>query len=961
MTRVVFFLLSLSIGLSLKAQNSCTVTGVVSDNLTGELLFTATVYDPSSQKGVTTDIDGKFSIVLPYGTQTLEISLVGYEKMTKTIELNTPTYNLNIKLESVTLAEAKVTSSFITDERTTPYSVTTIAPKKIQEELASQDLPMILNSTPGVYATQQGGGDGDARITIRGFNQRNVAVMIDGVPVNDMENGWVYWSNWFGLDMATRSIQLQRGLGASKIAIPSIGGTMNIITTSLDSKAGGKIKQEIGTAGFMRTSFSLSTGRNEKGWGTTAAFSYKRGNGWVDKTFTEGYFYFLKVEKKHKNHLFSLSAFGAPQKHAQRSYKKNISFYDADYAASLGIDTTGALNRGVQFNEHWGYLYRTTTGASDTGSVVRQTIYEKLNYFHKPQITLKDFWAVNEKLSISTLAYLSIGKGGGTSVGTTSSSSLSVQTDYTASGQINFQRMYDANRYSPFSIDPVYSVTEHKSSKILRSSINNHRWIGVLSTFNYRHNDNWTYSGGLDFRDYKGEHYRTVYDLLGGDYAIDNMDLNASSKVRRLGDKIGYCNDGLVRWAGMFGQAEFKKGVWSGFLNLSVAGSGYKRINYFQKKTLEIDGNEFNRAIGYGDVAYYNGNDIFIASTGSTVTTNGDTTFIDNVGTVNDGYILGVQNSYTIDSKEAIYDQTNWKWLPGFTFKTGASYQINEFNNIYVNTGYLSRTPRFANVIDNNNNFYLNIQNEKIMAFELGYGAHYEKLAVNLNGYYTYWMNRPLDFSPQITIDDVNYTLNVLGINALHTGVELDVAYTPFDKLTLEGSVSLGNWTWQSGQDSSTVLDENGNPLMVSANTPYVIDFDAKGVHVGDAAQTQFAGIIRYEFARGAYIKTRVVHFANQYANFDPFDLTGDNKRRESWKMPSYTMSEIHLGYQFKLDKIRLDLRGSILNLFDITYLTDATNNDNYILNPSSDFDAKSAGVFYGQGRRYNLSLNITF
>ena len=75
-------------------------------------------------------------------------------------------------------------------------------------------MPTLLNSTPGVYTTQQGGGDGDVRINIRGFSQRNVvAVMIDGIPMNDMENGWVYWSNWFGLDAITASMQVQRGLG----------------------------------------------------------------------------------------------------------------------------------------------------------------------------------------------------------------------------------------------------------------------------------------------------------------------------------------------------------------------------------------------------------------------------------------------------------------------------------------------------------------------------------------------------------------------------------------------------------------------------------------------------------------------------------------------------------------------------------------------------------------------------
>ena len=971
MLRKIIFLLIAALPSFAFSQQMGTVKGVIKDGLTGEALFTVNVYHAATSKGTTTDFDGRYSLSVPYGSQTISFSLVGYDAIEKKIEINKPVTVLTIELSSMTLKEVTVTSSFITDERSTPYSITTIQPKKIAEELASQDLPMILNSTPGVYATQQGGGDGDARITIRGFNQRNVAVMVDGVPVNDMENGWVYWSNWFGLDMSTRSIQMQRGLGASKIAIPSIGGTMNIITKGLDSYKGGSVKQEVGTGGFLRTSFALSTGRNEKGWGATAAFSYKRGNGWVENAFSEGYFYFLKIEKQYKKHLLSFSGFGAPQKHAQRSFKKGIEFYDSEYAAKLGIDTAGAKNHGLQFNEHWGYLDRGVTSFSDTGTI-KSVIYERLNYFHKPQITLKDFWSVNDKLSISTLAYLSIGNGGGTSAGTTTSSSLSTQTDYTPGGQIDFQKFYNTNKYGAFSIDALYSLTEHKSSRIIRSSINNHRWVGMLSTFNYKMNEEFTFSGGLDFRDYVGQHYRQVYDLLGGDYAIDNLNKNAATDVRRVGDKIGYNYDGLVRWAGMFGQAEYKKNVWSAFMNVSGATSGYKRIDYFRKKTLTLGGVEYAEALGYGDQVFYNGSSMITAFEGAGVTTNGDTTFVNNSGTVNDGFIVGATSPYTLESKEASYTQTKWKWLPGFTIKGGANYMLNEFNNIYVNAGFLSRTPRFSNVIDNTNQFFQSYQNEslsakdlmklneKISALEIGYGAKYEKLAVNVNAYYTFWKNRPLDFAPTITIDDQIYSLNITGINALHKGIELDFAYMPFQKLTVEGSVSLGDWTWESGQ-SAYLLDENNQYLIDDNNDTVKVDFDATNVHVGDAAQTQFAGIIRYEFAPDAYIKARFVHFSNQYANFDPFDLAGANKGRESWKMPAYGMTELHAGYRFKLDKIRIDVRGSIINLFDVVFLTDAQNNDSFLPNPSTNFDANSASVFFGQGRRYNISLQINF
>ena len=138
-------------------------------------------------------------------------------------------------------------------DETTPVAYTTVDKKEMEIRLGSQDIPMILNTTPSVYATQQGGGAGDARINVRGFNQRNVAVMINGVPQNDMENGWVYWSNWDGVGDATSSIQMQRGLSAVNLATPSIGGTMNIITDPAAHEKGGKFKQEVGEGGFLKT------------------------------------------------------------------------------------------------------------------------------------------------------------------------------------------------------------------------------------------------------------------------------------------------------------------------------------------------------------------------------------------------------------------------------------------------------------------------------------------------------------------------------------------------------------------------------------------------------------------------------------------------------------------------------------------------------------------------------------
>ena len=182
--------------------------------------------------------------------------------------------------------------------------------------------------------------------------------MIDGVPVNDMENGAVYWSNWFGLDAITSQMQVQRGLGATKIAMPSIGGTINILTKGIGNKKGGSFKQEYGTGNFLRSTFAYNSGMNTKGWGFTFSGSYKQADGLVYGTPSQGLFGYGKVSKKIKNHLITLSAFAAPQRHGQRSFNQGIQYFDAEKARELGVQIDSSqflFNKGIRFNQHWGY------------------------------------------------------------------------------------------------------------------------------------------------------------------------------------------------------------------------------------------------------------------------------------------------------------------------------------------------------------------------------------------------------------------------------------------------------------------------------------------------------------------------------------------------------------------------------------------------------------------------------
>lgn len=878
------------------------ITGKITDATTKEVLIGANVV--VGVKGISTDIEGNYLIKLSEGKHTVVVSYVGYETLEQDIEIKSgETLTLDVELKGDLTFDVVTKTADIAIDRKTPISFSNVETKQIAEELASQDLPMILNSTPGTYATQSGGGDGDARITIRGFNQRNVAVMLDGVPVNDMENGWVYWSNWFGLDLVTNTMQVQRGLGASKLAIPSVGGTINILTKGIDSKPGIRVKQEVGTGNFTRTTLGLNSGRLKNGWGISAAGSYKKGNGWVEQTFTEGFFYYLRIDKTFDNHIISFSGFGAPQSHGQRPFRDAMGIYSAEFARENGVPqssidslslTNFAVDAGRQFNEHWGTLNG-------------EQINTRQNFYHKPQYSLRHTWDINEKMYLSNVAYLSVGNGGG--VGPLSTFPKD------SSGYVDLQKVYETNNtVSIFNPD-------QRSTNILRASMNNHFWYGLLTNFNYQINDFFTFSGGVDVRYYEGDHYRIVYDLVGGEYFNSQGNSRIDESTARLveGDKYQYDNTGFVQWGGTFGLLEYSYEKWSAFLNLSAARVGYALEDYMKPKVINLA--DTTMYVAHGDEVTHN------------------------------------DQTYTINSPEAQNQRIDWVYVPSFTFKTGASYKINDKHSVFANTGYLSRPTRYTNMIRDNRfnslpvTLFSDSKNEIIWAVEGGYKFRSQNFSANINGYYTNWLNKPLDRSPTVLSDPSDpeserIPVNINGVAALHKGVEFDFAYKFNRQLEVQGLASFGDWIWNSAAN-----------VFLPDGTNY--EFDARGVHVGDAAQTQIGGMVRYSPIKGLYIKVRGTYFGRNYADFTPESLRGATAQRESWLMPDYFLMDFHSGYNFKFKGVRMSARFNVLNLLDAFYISDARNNDGFV-QTYNDFDAKSASVYFGMGRRWNASLNFT-
>jgi outer membrane cobalamin receptor len=384
--------------------------------------------------------------------------------------------------------------------------------------------------------------------------------MINGVPVNDMENGAVYWSNWAGLSDVTSAMQVQRGLGSSKLAIASVGGTINILTKSADKKREGNVMFGLGNAGYNKLLFSYNTGKGTTGWSSSFLMSRTAGSMYADGTEFEGYNYYWALGYQKGKHDFQFTITGAPQWHNQRSFSPTINNY-------LKYGKDGEPNR--KYNENWGYLN------GEEYSYTR-------NYYHKPVMSLNWDYKITDATKLSTVVYASFGRGGGTgTVGSTSA----IEAYRLADGSINFDRIYQFNK------------ANNSAALARRSSINSHNWIGAISSLNHKLNDNLNFTVGVDGRYYKGLHYRVMSDFLGATSYKDNTDINNPNRIitdaydaspnwnpfggKTDETKIMYNNDGIVNWLGGFGQLEYSIGGLSAFAQGSISNQGFQRVDYF--------------------------------------------------------------------------------------------------------------------------------------------------------------------------------------------------------------------------------------------------------------------------------------------------------------------------------------------------------------------------------------------
>jgi len=568
MKKITFYLVASFLFLSAASFAQGTVSGTVTDADLGGPLSGANVIEDGTTNGAISDFDGNFTLNVSSNSGTVSISYLGYTSKSVSFTLSNGSVNLgNITLvvDADSLEEVVIIGTGVIDmaaDRKTPVAVSTITASEIQSKVVGNtEITEAIKNTPSAFIYGDN-GFGDSQLFLRGFDQRNIGVLVNGQPVNGMEDGRIYWSNWAGIADLANVVQVQRGLGSSKLAISSVGGTMNIVMKTTERERGGFVRFLGANDSYFKGTASYDSGLSDSGWAFSVLVDYWQAHRkWSKGTFGEGQNYFFSVGyKPNDQHSLNFLLTGAPQMHGQKwsQSKERIEF-------------------DPKANQHWGY---TADGIES----------ERTNFYHKPILNINWDWDMSEDSGLSTVLYASMGRGGGS--GDLGDGRVRTEGIGPLSGQLDYPGIEAQNGGDPDGIGNsgdyfILDEGEEEGNYARRASMNNHVWYGLITNFNHDFSDRFSVNVGADVRFYTGTHFRQLNELYGlngweedGSVITNVYSINPWKTLFDFAeeeDRIAYDYSENINYQGGFGQVEYSDGKFSIFAQGSYSNQSYER------------------------------------------------------------------------------------------------------------------------------------------------------------------------------------------------------------------------------------------------------------------------------------------------------------------------------------------------------------------------------------------------
>lgn len=566
--------LKLLIGLIIFSNNifaQFIISGRVLDQDTKTPIQSVNIQFDNQSKGSITSENGEFQIESKSSKANIIFTSIGYKA--KNISLNSKNDFINLgtillQAQPYSLDEITINAG-LKNEEELPVSISSLSAKSIESKVGDQPLPMVMSSIPGIFSIRDGGGSGDSKLSIRGFQQESVSLLLNGIPINGEENGLVYWSNWLGLSSAAAEIQIQKGPGLANASVNSIGGSINIITRNTKKEKSGSVNFNISSYGNINTGIALNSGELNNGWNTSLMFSFGNGPGYVDATYVKSWSYFFTANKKiNEKHNITITLMGAPQSHGQRTLK---------------LSNEDVKLNGLKFNKDWGSFNGEKKNASQ-------------NFYHKPFFSVNHDFKINGKNKLSSSAYFSYGTGGGRwSESFNYAPSIFSYRDYAE--QIDWESIYENNATH----NDTYTLAngenvEGYSINVQTNFLASHIQTGLMTNFEHKFSDKLVFLSGLHYRYFNSYVREEIDDLMGGnffieDYAWSLAGVAGRNQIKTVGDIIHVDNSTIINFANAYAQLVYNTNKINTFVSANVNNNWYQRddrFNYIENTKSEV-------------------------------------------------------------------------------------------------------------------------------------------------------------------------------------------------------------------------------------------------------------------------------------------------------------------------------------------------------------------------------------
>ncbi len=793
MRKPLTLLLLLLLGIQVFAQEQ-RLQGRLVDAVTGNPVSGALV--TGNDQVATTDKDGNFVLVFP-GPGSIDLTITAETY---------PVKRMNVMLPQSTALLISMRSGSVPVE-TAGLSDVTISSLDMENDQQGQYISGLLHATGDIFISTAGYTLGAAYFRIRGYDAENTAVYMNGILVNDPENGRPTWSEWGGLNDATRNKEVVNGLSQAGFSYGDLGGTTNIITRASQFSKQQKFSYSLTNRAYrQRLMYTASTGLMKNNWAFAVSLSRRWAEeGYVEGTFYDNWAYFLAAEKKFSTaHSLAITLYASPTRRGMQGGATQEA-YD--------------LTDNSYYNPNWGYQDGEKRNA-------------RVRNAHEPMIILNDYLNFGQHTRLTQSLGVSFGKFGTTALNWYNARDPrpdyyrylpSYETDPLvveamteawqndpAHSQIDWNRLYQVNYLA--------NQQGKQANYVLEERRLDHTRFTYSAILNSQINKNTAFTGGLNLSRYNGHHYKKLFDLLGGNYWVDidqfsqrdfsmdtvtiQNDLNNPDRIVKEGDIYGYDYDIHVNTGDIWAQTEFT----------------FNRIDFFAAARLS------------------------------------STTFWRD-GKMRNG--RAPENSYGESEKKHFLDPS---------VKAGATLKITGHHFLQANLGYQRKAPLVRNAFLSQyikNTYARGLESETHLSGDLSYIYRSDRMNLRLTGYHTVFQNQT-ELMSYYHDDYLTYVnMSLTGIDKVHQGLELGTEWKATKALSLSLVAALGNFVFTS-RPEAVISTENGT----RADTTELIY--QKYFFVNGTPQQAGSFGIRYAAPHYWYFNANLNYFDKIYLDFNP-------------------------------------------------------------------------------------------